>query len=322
MNHQRTIALWRSKTVLRFLIVIFLAAASPDSAFSAPDNVAKLESPHFHLQLPADCRRLGEQVLKIAESARQFVMAKLPKAVEERIGLAWCATESDFYSHLGERRGHLLAVAFPLMRRVYLNGEQLQRLDRGRLHQALVHELVHVYVGRLIREPVPLWLHEGLAMIVAGEWDLADSTLLAADSLFGALLPAEQLAQSFPSAPSSQQRAYRQSYSMTAFLLHLRYPTSGLQGLVADLAETNGPSPIRSLLADPRWMVQFDRQWRREWVRPGRITLILTSSGTFWALVAGLLIAAYWRRRRTRTQREARWAWEEEFEYHDDEFDD
>lgn len=310
----------------RFLRTIFWFAGSAllatGGAFAASNDAAQIQSPHFRLEVPAANRRLGEQVLEIAESARQAVLDQMPEAMNERVGLAWCATESDFYSRLGERRGHLLAAAVPSTGRIYLNGEQLQRLDRGRFHQTLVHEFVHIYIGRIVREPIPLWLNEGLAMVVAGEWGLSDATALAADSVFGALVPAGQLADRFPRDPSSQARAYRQSYSMTTFLLDLRYSTTGVRGLIADLAKSGGQSIIRPLLSDPQWIADFDRQWRRKWVRPGRLTLILTSSGLFWSLVAGLLVVAYLRKRRTRKRREARWALEEEFTYHDDEFDD
>ena len=159
-------------------------------------------------------------------------------------------------------------------------------------------------------------------MVVAGEWDFGDSVALATDSLFGALIPVEQLAERFPRDPSSQARAYRESYSMTAFLLDQRYSTSGVRGLVADLTESGGRSVIRPLLSNPQWIADFERQWRQKWVRPGRLTLVLTSSGVFWTVVTGLLMAAWWRKRRTRRRREARWAMEEEFTYHDDEFDD
>jgi len=312
-------AAWRSKTLLWFVLVAFPATGRTSAAVS---EVVELQSEHFRLEVPAANRRLGEKILAIAESARQSVLDQLPQALDERVGLAWCATESEFYKRLGERRGSLLAAAVPSIRRVYLNGEPLQRLDHGRLHQALVHEFVHVYIGRAIHEPIPLWLHEGLAMYVSREWDLGDAAALAADSLFGALIPADQLTRSFPSDPSRQSRAYRQSYSMTTFLLDLRFPTSGVQGLVADLVQSSERSVMRPLLSDPNWIADFDRQWRQQWVRPGRITLILTSSGTFWMLVTGLFLAAYLRKRRTRKRREARWAMEEEFTYHGDEFDD
>lgn len=310
------------KALVGFLAIGFLTSEGGTGVSAAAEEAVELQSPHFRLGVPAAHRRLGEQILEIAESARQAVLDRMPQAMNERVGLAWCATESDFYGRLGEPHGHWLAAAVPSMGRIYLNGPQLQRLDRARFHQALVHEFVHVYLGRVLHDPIPLWLNEGLAMVVAGQWDLGDAAALAADSLFGALLPAERLADRFPREPAAQARAYRQSYSMTAFLLDLRYPTGGVSGLIADLATSAGQSAIQPLLNDPRWVADFDRLWRRKWVRPGRITLILTSSGIFWILVTGLLMVAYMHKRRTRKRREARWALEEEFTYHDDGFDD
>jgi hypothetical protein len=318
----------------------FLIAIAPPVAGDAPtpEKTVEVQSEHFRLEAPADTRRLAEQVLSIAEAARKTVLDQMPQAFGERVGLAWCSTERDFYARLSRRGGHLLAAAVPSMRRVYLNGEQLQRLDRGDLHRALAHEFVHIYLGRVVPEPIPLWLNEGLAMYVAHEWGMADATALAADSLFGRLIPAEQLAQHFPSDSVGQNKAYRESYSMTAFLLDLRYRTTGVKGLVADLSDerdtsdegdtsgTRGTSGVRALLCDPRWLDEFQREWLQRAIRPGRVTLVLTSGATFWTLAALLVLIAYKRKRRGRRRHEARWAFEEEFGlhdgYHDDEFDD
>jgi len=295
--------------------------AVASDTFASGENDVALRSPHFHFEVPAENRRLGEQILAIAESARQTVLNQMPRTLDESVALAWCPTEREFYSRLGGRSGQLLAAASPSIGRIYLNGEQLRRLDRGRFHEALVHEFAHIYLGRAAGDPIPLWLNEGLAMYVAGEWDLSDAAALAADSLFGALLPAERLVRPFPTEPAAQQRAYRQSYSMTAFLLYLRYPTTGMRGLVGDLAKGSA-SGLRALLSDPKWLADFDREWRQRWVRPGRVFLVLTSSATLWLLLTLLLVGAYARKRRARKRREARWALEEEFAYHDDSFDD
>lgn len=321
MNDRCAIRVRNAQAIVRSLIVLFLAAGS----FSvSSENSVEIQSSHFHLEVPASNRRLGEQVLEIAESARQTVFDEMPSTMSERVVLQWCFTEREFYSRLGDRRRHLLAAASSSMLCIYLNGQQLRRLDRGRLHQTLVHEFVHIYLGRMVRGPIPLWLNEGLAMYVARQWSLGDATALSADSLFGALLPPEQLTRDFPTDPAGQRRAYRQSYSMTAFFLYLRYPTGGVRELVGDLTEgaADGGHGLRSLLFDPKWLADFDRQWRQRWVRRGRLVLLLTSSGTLWLLITLLFLAAYARKRRGRRRREARWAFEEEFSYHDDGFDD
>ncbi len=259
------------------------------------------------------------QILELAESARQHIEELVPGGMDERIGLAWCATEQEFYSRLGSRRGHLLAVAVPTIRRVYLNGEKLRQLDRREFRRALVHEFMHIYLGRRIPDGLPLWLNEGLAMHAAGDWDFADGTALAAASLFGTLFTPRELSRRFPADAAGQARAYRQSYSMTAYLIHLRYPSEGLRGLLADLVND---SNLRSLFLDPDWQEEFDRQWRDRWIRPTRVILVVTSSAAVWILVAALLITAYARKRRQTKRHEARWALEEEFTCRTDEFDD
>ncbi|KPL09494.1 hypothetical protein AMJ85_06560 [candidate division BRC1 bacterium SM23_51] len=318
----RCVTCARSPRAILWLAVVLVLAAG--SLSFASESSVELQSSHFGLEVPVENRRLGEQILPLAESARQTALEQMPSTMCEHVALIWCPTAREFSSRLGGRGGHLLAAASPPRLQIYLNGERLLRLDRGRFRQALVHEFVHIYLGRVVRDPIPRWLDEGLAMYVARQWSLSDAAALSANSLFGGLFSPKQLARDFPREPTAQRRAYRQSYSMTAFLLHLRYPTGGVQDLVSDLAgsPTNGASALRSLLSDPQWLADFDRQWRQRWVRRGRLVLLLTSSGTFWLLVTFLFLAAYARKRRSRRQREIRWAFEEEFSYHDDGFDD
>jgi len=307
------------QAIVCFVLVAFMFAGL---ALGAEGNLVQLESAHFRFQVPEKDRRLGDAILNVAESARKTVLDQMPSAMEERIGLAWVPTEREFYRQLGGRAHHTLAAAVPSIRRVYLNGEQLQRLDRMALHQTLAHEFVHIYLGRVVGKPIPRWLNEGLAMYVAGEWSLTDAASLAADSLFGRLFPVAELADRFPTDPVGQQEAYRESYSLTAYLLNRRYSKDGVRGLVADLTDNGDKSGLHALLSDPDWLAGFERDWQQQWVRPGRVVLMLTSSGMFWILVALLCIAAYARKRRTGKRREARWAVEEEFGYHDDGFDD
>ncbi|MBM3334127.1 hypothetical protein FJY63_05650 [Candidatus Sumerlaeota bacterium] len=287
------------------------------------EDVTQVESANFRIALPVSDKRFGQKILEMAESARKTVLVKIPQAMAERIGLIWCPTEREFYARIGGsgRGGQLLAVAVPSMRRVYLNGEQLRRLDLIGLRQALIHEFVHVYVGGAVRKPLPRWLDEGLAMYVAGEWDLGNATALATSGLFGGLLPIESLTYGFPSDATGLRKAYRQSYSMTAYLVDLRYPNSGISGLIADLVKDESAG-IRSLLSDPTWLKRFEQLWFEQWVRPGQVTLVVTSSGTLWIVVTFLFLCAYLRKRRVRGRREAQWALEAEFSYHDDVFDD
>jgi len=318
----------RLKTFAALSVLAFFLEAPPgvfSKTHSAPEPAersAHLRSDHFSIHLPAANERLGREILGIAESARTTVLENMPESFDELVGLVWCSTEREFYSHLGDERRHLLAVAVPSIRRIYLNGEQLRRLDPRGLRRALIHEFVHIYIGRRVPRSIPLWLNEGLAMYVAQQWNLADAVALARDSLFGALYTPDQLTERFPANVTAQERAYRQSYSMTAFFIEQRYPKRGVRGLVADLIAEKHGGPIHSMLFDPKWQASFDKMWRRQSVRPGRLILLATSTAMFWFLVTCLCIYAYRKKRLLGKRTEARWALEEEFGYDDDGFDD
>jgi hypothetical protein len=299
---------------------VCLSLAGASAPAGAAEPTAELRSEHFRLELPAANRKTGERIVEVAESARASVLAQMPKPVEREIRLVWTANEAEFYRQIGRQRGHVLAAAAPEQWRVFLNGAAMRRLDPGDLRQTLVHELTHVYAGHFAGPDLPLWLDEGLAMVVAGEWGFDDSAALAGHSLVGGLIPIADLATAFPADASSQRMAYLESYSLTSFLISQRFARSGVKGLIADLADPKGG--MRPLLADPDWLAGFEARWRKKGLGPGRLIIVLVSGTTLWTILAVVVIFAFLKKRRQRKRQEARWAFEEEFTYRSDEFDD
>lgn len=301
-----------------FAVAGVLGTVSPATA---PETVT-LRSEHLTLRIPAKERRRGERLLERADAAFQFVLDEMPLPFDERVDLLWCSTQEEFEEHAGRDQGQAVAVAAASIRRVYLNGARLRRAESRGVRETLIHEFVHIYLGRRIPGRIPLWLNEGLAMVVSEDWDMNDSIAIAGDGLFRRLYSPQDLAREFPPGATPKHRAYRQSRSMTAFLLEKRFPQSGVRGLVADLAQPSGRSVMRPLLFDSDWLDTFSERWRREEVRPGQLILVVTGSGTLWIALTFLLLFAYRKKRRARRHRESRWAWEEEFGYYDDGFDD
>jgi hypothetical protein len=311
---------WATAALLLWAAIFVFALRPASSGPATTPETTVLQSDDLVVRIPADLRKLGETILQKSTEAREAVFGKMPIPLKARVTLVWCDTEDEFYERVDARRGHLLAVARPSAMRIYLNGPAMRRVEPAEMYQTLVHEFVHLYIGRIVPDSLPVWLNEGLAMYASGDWGLDDRALLATRSLFGGLLPIEEITRGFPADAHGMQAAYRQSYSMTAFLIDMRYPKSGLDGLITELAEPG--SEIHRLLRDPIWLSSFEERWREQRIRPGRIIIAFTSGGTLWILLALLLIVGYLRKRRQKKRRESRWAVEEEFGYDYDGFDD
>ena len=84
------------------------------------------------------------------------------------------------------------------------------------LHQVLDHEIVHILLGRAFAHyPVPRWLQEGVAQVVAGEYTPEKIAQLGS---FAEPMSFLDLARGFPADRLRAQMAYAQSASVVSFL--------------------------------------------------------------------------------------------------------
>lgn len=300
-------------------LLLFACVAVSATASETSGGIV-LRSDGLIVRAPVQHKKIAAEVLDLAAKARQAVLDQMPLPMDEWVTILWCDTEAEFSAAIGTRRGHLLAVAIASRRHIYLNGEQIRRVGHGEFYQTLVHEFVHIYIGLRVPGWIPHWLNEGLAMVIADKWGLDDAAALAVGSLFGKMIPIDELSDRFPTAPQAMRQAYRQSRSMTAFLIGFRYPQSGFEGLVADLLDER--SQIRLQLNNPGWLSTFEQRWLDRAVRADRIVFLITSGGTLWAFVTILFLYAYLRKRRSKRRTQNEWAVEEEFGYQYDGFDD
>ena len=92
--------------------------------------------------------------------------------------------------------------------------------DPLRMEDVVVHEIAHVAAGRILGDVrVPRWFHEGIAMTLAGEWRLPDSSTLAAAGASGELIPLGELDRGFPESTAGAMLAYSESFYAVRFLM-------------------------------------------------------------------------------------------------------
>ncbi len=101
-------------------------------------------------------------------------------------------------------------AAVPRDRRVVVGvtaGRQMQRW-----HTTLVHELAHVASADAAGlRPLPRWLDEGIARVVAGEHGIDDLSVLARARVAGRHLPLASLERGFPPGAADAALAYAES---------------------------------------------------------------------------------------------------------------
>ncbi len=87
------------------------------------------------------------------------------------------------------------------------------------IEKVVVHELAHIATARVLGSVrVPRWFDEGVAMTVAGQWRLTQSSAMAAAALFNGLIPLGELEGRFPEGTQEARLAYAESFRAVELL--------------------------------------------------------------------------------------------------------
>ncbi|HOR27349.1 MAG TPA: hypothetical protein PLG73_04930 [Candidatus Sumerlaeota bacterium] len=261
----------------------------------------------------------GPALLDSAERALEAAEARLGLRLDQTARIVSLGSEREFHEYLQSRPAHVVAVARSRRNEIVIHREAFFRQTPVEQQRTLVHEMVHLILGRRVRGELPGWLNEGLAMLVAGEGNYRSAWRVQVAGAFGALIPLEQLESQVAIGSELQELAYAQSLSVTRFYLERSWPesTGGPGGL--------NPAPLARELADPLegprlltrlWDVHFRRsleaQWRRDHRNVWTWIAFLSGSGFIWLFAGVLFLLAYWRKRRFARQKREMFAAEEE----------
>lgn len=205
-------------------------------------------------------------------------------------------------------------TAWPNRGLVFLRSNRVRIGVDEPLTQVLDHELVHIILGRAFSpRPVPRWLQEGAAQLLARQYSPELTDRLASGLLGDSLLRLDEITQGFPRDAGRARLAYAQSADLVAYLQNT-YGEDTLSAVTLGLA--SGRSVDRSLRdATGVSSYELDQAWRARisaspmWLKPlvADSTLLGVTGLVF--VVGGVLVR---RRRRAILDR-----WEEEEALHD-----
>jgi hypothetical protein len=205
--------------------------------------------------------------------------------------------------------GWAVGVAYPGAMTMVIRSYHVAGTPRQDVGAILVHELTHLALGaRFGAQPVPFWLHEGLAMYEAGEWDPGREWDLMRVVLANRVPPLDALTASGDSEADART-AYALSEALVGHMI-AAYGRDSFGELVDRLAAGHSfdDAALRAFAVTPerfeaRWQAHLDRRYT--WIP------LITSSGALWMLVMAAAFAAYAARRRRNRKIAAAWAEEE-----------
>ncbi len=201
-------------------------------------------------------------------------------------------------------------TAWPQRGLIFLRAPRVRDGTASPLEQVFDHEIVHILLGRAFApRPVPRWLQEGTAQILAREYTAQTTGQLANGVLGGSLMSLDDLTSGFPASPTRAALAYAQSADLVAFILN-NHGEDALRVIVSELARGQSfDGAIRA--ATGGTVIDLETTWRGRLASSGLWLKPLVADSTLLG-VTGLGLVFFWARaRRQRRETLARWEVEE-----------
>ncbi|MGC8834360.1 MAG: peptidase MA family metallohydrolase [Armatimonadota bacterium] len=237
------------------LMIICAAAAAPSSA--AGLWLSK-ETSHFTVYYRPGQQALAERTAADAESALAKIAPKLWGYPKDRIPVYVYHNRREFIADTGiPGRELVVGVAY--------SAGELMRIDGSRyfaeISPVIAHELTHILLYKRIGSrisSVPVWLNEGLAVMLSGTAELPSALILQQAASTGSLLSMKSLQDSFPSG-SLTDLAYAQSLSFVEYLS--RQPGKPLHTLDAIAEGSSSEEAFRKIYGKSIEELEF--AWRQ-----------------------------------------------------------
>jgi len=178
------------------------------------------------------------------------------------------------------------------------------------VRQVFRHELAHLALHDAVGErDVPRWFNEGFAVLASGEtsfdrmWELYTATL--ADRL----IPLADVERSFPSDETKASVAYAEAVDVVRFLVR-REEAHRFRSLVQSLRDGHdlNAATRQAYAVD---LVTLEHEWREDVAKRYTFWPILFSGTAVWALMLGLFVVGWSKRRKRAKVTLERWARDE-----------
>jgi hypothetical protein len=219
-----------------FLALVLIAGAP---------GFAATEPPELFVQAPNELAGASGRIAQLDPERVRTIMELVGVSGPEPPIRVILATEES--AEAEAMPSWVLGVAYGSLSTIVLFPERTPSYPDGSFEEVLLHEIAHVLIARAAAfQQVPRWFDEGLAMVAATKWSLADRSWLTAAAMLDSELPLAELDQKFASSRGEVARAYALS---GAFM--------------RDLFQRSRPTIARDILARRALGLSFDEAFRR-----------------------------------------------------------
>jgi len=252
-------------------------------------------------------RALADRLWPALLADREALMARLELYPEGTLRVELTPTVEAFLAAGGFAGA--LGVYDPYRRTIVLRSPRTDPAGGWDVRGVARHELVHGLLHLAINQPIPRWLNEGLAILMADELSFLDDSRLTMQAVLGHLIPLPLLMAGFPAGEGPRTQAYAQAASFARFLLG-RGGMPGVRLLLATLAEGHDAgTAFRTAYGTS--LAELEEQWRQGLARRFSVFTLITTSSVLGGVGVPLLLVALVRRAVQRRRKLAEWAGQE-----------
>jgi len=214
-------------------------------------------------------------------------------------------------SPLAQKASHSTAgYALPEEDLIVLFPARSPRYPDDTLEDVLHHEVAHVLMARASREAgLPLWFHEGLAVLAERTWGLEDQARLLREVILVSRTPLDRVDAMFAADEGSRARAYTLAAAFVRDLIRRHgadAPGNILRRVGRGEAFERAFASVTGESVPEAEIVFWNRH--RFWTSIGPF---LTTQTALWMIVTLVAVVAIIRRRQQRGERRKRWDLEE-----------
>lgn len=300
---------------LRAALLVLLIVSAQAVAQPAHADPVRLETEHFVFVHNGKGANLAKKLAEIAEGKRRYIrhLVALPPQGNEKIEVRIAINDKEMQAMTGAggRVDDWVAGI------TFIGSDLIVMSARGneffKASDTFVHELAHYYLDESVGDrAVPRWFHEGFAMLASSELigDRMQSLLAAAatDSLF----PLSELDSSFPSKEPAVHLAYAQSMYFVRYLQRVS-GNAGVPGIIDDM-RIGMPFEAAFLSIWGRSPESLFADFRDSFSPIDSVIAFLTSATLLWALVVGVFMFVYFRKKKMAAKKIEMWELEEELQ--------
>jgi hypothetical protein len=259
---------------------------------------------------PSD-RAAVRRVAQHVEEAVPRIAEQLDLPTGRRLRVYVAHSQAEFEAlQPGRPESWVDATAYPHRALIFLRAPRVRPGTAKPLEQVVDHEITHVLVEQSFHgAPVPRWLHEGLAQVVAREFDQEVTKAISQGMLGDGLISLDSLVEGFPHDPLRARLAYAQSADLVAFIRN----EYGLEALQLLLREMAAGTPVRAAFrhATGKSLEQVDGAWRARLQR-SQLWFPPLVSDSVWFALGGFVLFGGWLRVRRRNRERRAWLEREE----------